>query len=70
MKRATPCEACGAVCMYEDPDPHSDEPCYGAVTPVEHEQYEGRGYVDDMFQHACEGHRLSGRYTPENDAGE
>ena len=47
MSKVTPCEGCGARCMYEDPDPATDEPCYGEVTPITRKQWEGDGFVGE-----------------------
>lgn len=68
MSKVTPCEGCGARCMYEDPDPATDEPCYGELRPISAEEYEGNGYVDTFFKHACEGHKRAGYYVPEDEA--
>jgi hypothetical protein len=66
MSKVTPCEACGRGCMFEDPDPHTDEPCYGEVRPITRKEYEGDGYVGELYEHACEGHQYDGRYIPES----
>lgn len=64
--RTTPCSACGThVCNYGDPDPNTDEPCYGEIRSIDFDEA-AVGDVDELvFDHACEGHRRFGKYTPE-----
>lgn len=67
MSRVTPCEACGRGCQYGDPDDATDEPCYGEVRPISRKVYDGDGYVGEIYEHACEGHKYGGRYIPEKE---
>lgn len=68
MSKVKPCEGCGARCMYEDPDPATDEPCYGEVTPITRKQWEGDGFVGEWYEHACEGHKHGGLYIAQQDS--
>lgn len=56
-----PCHCGEEKCMYEV----DVEPCYGDIRPIAAEEYEGPGYVETYFKHACEGHKNHGRYVPE-----
>lgn len=67
MSKVKPCEACGEGCLYADPDPHTDEPCYGEVRPIMRTMTEREGYVSEWYEHACEGHKHGGVYIAEVD---
>lgn len=56
------------LCAYGSPD-DEQEPCYGEIRPVVHRQREGNGYIQDTFEHACEGHRHGGLYVEEGSDG-
>lgn len=58
--KTKPCECGVEVCAYE----LETEPCYGQLRAVEAEEYEGAGYVDTVFLHACEGH-AGRKYVPQ-----
>lgn len=64
MSKVTACEACGLeTCPYAN----DDEPCYGEIRPVDDKAFEGRGFVGEIYYHACEGHRFGGMYVPESE---
>lgn len=61
--KTRPCDCGVDVCAFEC----DSEPCYGTLCPVEAKEFEGRGYVDTVFLHACVGH-AGRRYVPEGEA--
>ena len=60
------CDACGLdTCPYAC----EEEPCWGQIQPIERKQWQGDGYNEELYLHACDGHKMDGMYVepPEED---